>query len=350
MPCVLARTLAAAALVAALADVLQAGVTGSDRSVRPQASRQLHAAAVPMPSQAAVEAPGWHGGTLATTAGPVTVYVSDSYPPEQVAPQVWADFFAGLPHGRELQALTVRIAPLTEIAAICGDRAAGCYRNNELAFAGEPAGDATPEDTARHEYGHHIAANRVNPPWRAVDWGTKRWATVEQVCSRAKAGTVFPGDETQRYALNPGEAFAEAYRVLAEQRAGATVSSWGIVDGSFYPDQAALTALDLDVAKPWRVATSITMRGRFVAKGPRRRILPVAAPLDGQLTIELRLPSGRLDTLELLSPEGRVLARGLWAGTSTRRLAYIVCGQRRLSLQVTRAGDPGRFVLTVTRP
>ncbi len=52
-------------------------------------------------------------------------------------------------------------------------------------------------------------------------------------------------------------------------------------------------------------------------------------PLDGELTAELRLPGGRLDTLELLSADGRVLARGLWAGTSTQRLSFVVCGQRR---------------------
>jgi hypothetical protein len=280
----------------------------------------------------------------------VIVYVSDSYPPEQIVPQVWAEFFAGLPHGRELGSVTVRIAPLTEVAAICGGEAAGCYKGSELAFTGEQAGDARPEDTARHEYGHHIAANRANPPWRAVDWGTKRWATQEQVCSRARAGTAFPGNENERYELNPGEAFAEAYRVLAEQRAGAALSSWGLVDVSFYPDPAALSALDQDIAKPWQAPTASTLRDRFVAGGPRRRLLPIATPLDGQITIELRLPHGRLDALELLSPAGHVLARGLWAGTSVRRLSYLVCGQRGLNLRVTRAGHPGRFAATVMRP
>ena len=351
MPSVSARTIAAAALVAALGGAVQAGETGSDRSAGRQASSLLRADAGPKSSAAAAAPTGWTGGRLATATGePVTVYVSDSYPPEQVAPQPWAEFFAGLPHGRELESVVVRIAPLSEVTAVCGADAAGCYWNNELTFAGEQAGDATPEDTARHEYGHHIAANRTNPPWRAVDWGTKRWSTIEQVCSRVKAGTAFPGNESERYALNPGEAFAEAYRVLAEQKAGATLSSWGIVDGSFYPDPAALSALDLDVSKPWLAPTTSTVRGRFAAEGPRRRLLPIATPLDGQLTVELRLPSGRLDKLELLSAGGSVLARGLWAGTSTRRLSYTVCGQRRLSLRVTRAGVPGRFAVSVTRP
>jgi hypothetical protein len=352
MPCALARALATAAVVAALAGVTQAGGTGSDRqSAGLHESRLPHTDAVLPRSVTVVDTPGWHGGTLGTATGEqVTVYISDTYPPEQVASQAWAEFFARLPHGRELATVTVRIAPIGEVAAICGEDAAGCYSGGELVFAGEPVGGTRPEDTARHEYGHHIAANRANPPWRALDWGTKRWATVEQVCSRAKAATAFPGDEADRYALNPGEAFAEAYRVLAEQKAGVTLSSWGLMDGSFYPDAPALSAVDQDVAKPWLAPSTTTVRGSFVANGARRRLLPVAAPLDGELTVELRLPPGRLDTLELLSPGGRVVARGLWAGTSTRRLSYVVCGQRRLSLRVTRAGRPGRFAVTVTRP
>lgn len=352
MRCALARALAAAALVVALAGTVQAGGTGSDRqSAGLHPLTLLRADAGLAPSVTAVETPGWHGGTLGTTTGEsVTVYVSDTYPPEQVAPQAWADFFAALPHGRELASVTVRIAPAAEVAAICGATASGCYGSGELVFIGDAGGSTRPEDVARHEYGHHIAANRANPPWRALDWGTKRWATVEQVCSRAKAGTAFPGNEDDQYELNPGEAFAEAYRVLAEQKAGAVLSSWSIVDGSFYPDPAALSALDQDVVKPWQAPVTKTVRAGFRQRGPRRWLLPVATPLDGELTATLRLPGGRLDTLELLSADGRVLSRGLWAGTSTRRLSFVACGQRRLTLRVTRAGDPGRFAVTVTRP
>lgn len=351
MWCASARALAAA-LLAALAGTVQAGGTGSDRySAGLGVTRVLRADAGLAPSVTAVETPGWHGGTLGTTTGePVTVYVSDTYTPEQVAPQAWADFLAALPHGRELASVIVRIAPVAEVAAICGGTVAGCYGSGELVFVGEAVGGTTPADVARHEYGHHVAANRANPPWRALDWGTKRWATVEQVCSRERAGTAFPGNEDDRYELNPGEAFAEAYRVLAEQKAGAVLSSWSIVDGSFYPDPRALSALDQDVVKPWVAPAVRTVRAGFLAHGRRRHLLPVATPLDGQITIALRLPPGRLDTLELLSPTGRVLARGLWAGASVRRLSYVVCGERRLALRVTRAGDPGRFTVTFTRP
>jgi len=298
-----------------------------------------------------VRTTGWHGGAFTTETGDtVTVHVSDSYPQEQVVPQAWAEFFAALPHGSELASVRIRIAPLPEVEAFCGVGSLGCYGREELVITGEPAGGTTPEEVARHEYGHHVASNRLNPPWRAVDWGPKRWASVERICSRAENGTAFPGDEGYRYSLNPGEAFAETFRVLAEQKAGAALSSWSIVDGSFYPDADALRAAAEDVAKPWTGPAEKTVRARFRVGGPRRWLMPVTAPLDGELTAELRLPPGRLDTLELLSADGSVLARGLWAATSTRRLSFVVCGQRRLALRVTRAGVPGRFDLTVTRP
>lgn len=298
-----------------------------------------------------VGATGWHGGELTTATGEtVTVHVSDAYPQEQVVPQAWAEFFAALPHGSELASVRIRIAPPTEVEALCREGALGCYGQEELVVIGEPADGLTPEQVARHEYGHHVASHRSNPPWRAVDWGPKRWASAQRVCARAKSGTVFPGDEGHRYTLNPGEAFAETYRVLAEQKAGAVLSSWSVVDGSFYPDAAALRAAAEDVAKPWTSSAAKTVRGRFKVGGPRRWLMPVATPLDGELTAELRLPSGRLDTLELVSPEGRVLSRGLWASASSRRLSFVVCGQRRLALRVTSGGAAGRFDLTVTRP
>ena len=97
-------------------------------------------------------------------------------------------------------------------------------------------------------------------------------------------------------------------------------------------------------------AGQATVTGRFAPGGPQQRLIPSTTPLDGELTAELRLPPGRLDTLELLSADGRVLARGLWAGTSTRRLSFIVCGQRRLTLRVTARRATGSLPVTVTRP
>jgi hypothetical protein len=300
---------------------------------------------------AAAEPPGWSGGSFRTSTGEsVTVFVSASYPPEQAPAQKWAEFFAGLPHGIELASVVVRVATPGEVTQLCGGAALGCYGAHELIMPGEPFDGMAPEEVARHEYGHHIAANRANPPWQAADWGPKRWASAAGICQRSQRQTAFPGDDGSHYRLDPGEAFAESYRVLAERSAGATLATWGLVDGSFYPSPAALQAVERDVLSPWTRATTTRSSARFRASGPRRRLIPLATPLDGELTAELKLPPGRLDTLDLLGADGRVLARGLWSGTRTRRLSFVVCGQRRLSLRVTSAGLPGRFDLTVSRP
>lgn len=286
---------------------------------------------------------------MAASGEPVTVYVSDAYSPEQVSPQAWAEFFAGLMHADELRLATVRIAPLAEVAELCGPDALGCYGGDQLVVSGDVFAGVTPEEVARHEYGHHLAVHRANPPWRALDWGPKRWASVEDVCRRTQAGTAFPADEGKNYRLNPAEAFAEAYRAANEARAGIAFG-WGLVDASFYPDAAALDAVAQDVSAPWTAPTRATLSRRFTAKGPRRLLVPVALPLDGEVEVELTLPSGRLDELELVAPDGRILARGLWTGARTRRLEHVACGVRKVAIRVTRKGPPGRFDLGVSRP
>ena len=81
-----ARGVAAAAL-AALATAVPAGGAVLGSAGRP----------------AAAEPPGWVGGAFRTVTGEsVTVFVSTTYAPEQVTPQRWAEFFAGMPHGNEL--------------------------------------------------------------------------------------------------------------------------------------------------------------------------------------------------------------------------------------------------------
>jgi hypothetical protein len=42
----------------------------------------------------------------------------------------------------------------------------------------------TPQEVVRHELGHHVAFNRLNTPWTAVNWGPKAWATDQDVCAR----------------------------------------------------------------------------------------------------------------------------------------------------------------------
>src|SRR5262249_46532400 len=164
----------------------------------------------------------WGGPRTAATGESVTVFVSDSYPVDDALAQRWADFFAELVHGPELQQLTAYVAPPAEVQETCGSRyAPGCYGGGRIGLIGEPADGAsvTPEEVARHEYGHHLAFNRGNPPWQAVDWGPKRWSSLAGICARVTAGTAFPGDEGDHYKENPGEAFAETYRALNDAKA-----------------------------------------------------------------------------------------------------------------------------------
>src|SRR5262249_41924046 len=148
----------------------------------------------------------------------------------------------------------------------------------------------------------------------AVDWGTKRWATAANVCSRVQLGTAFPGNEDDHYAQNPGEAFAEAYRVLNESRAGISPSSWGIVDGTYYPDAASLQAVESDVTTPWTSTATDTIQGRFTANGKGAWSAKVSTPLDGSLELAVTLPRAAPYDVTLLSSDGRtVLGRALWS-------------------------------------
>jgi hypothetical protein len=297
-----------------------------------------------------IRAASWWGRTYTTSTGEaVTVSVSDSYPEDATVGQGWGEFFAGLIHGSELQLLHVYVATPQEVQSECGSRdALGCYRSNELVVPGEPTQGVDPKTIATHEYGHHVAFNRLNPPWRAVEWGAKRWASYANVCSRAAAGIAFPGDEDSHYSQNPGEAFAETYRLLNETKAGASAFTWPIVDSTFYPDAAALRAVEDDVLNPWMSATSKTLRVRF-PKGKKVWALQIATPLDGQLDVKVTLPAGALDDVSLVG-DGDVLAAGLWSGLHEKKLSYQICGRRSLLLRVVRKGAPRSFGVRVTQP
>lgn len=292
----------------------------------------------------------WWGRTYTTSTGEaVSVNVSDSYPADDAIGQNWADWFGGLVHGSELQLLHVYVATPQEVQSECGNAdALGCYGSNMLVVPGETMDGVDPKTIATHEYGHHVAFNRVNPPWRPEDWGAKRWASYANVCARTAAGTAYPGDEDAHYLQNPGEAFAEAYRLLNESKAGATNFMWPIVDWSFYPDAAALHAVEQDVLQPWTAPRSKSLRVRF-PKGKRVWTLRLATPLDGQLDVNVMLPAGALDDVSVVG-DGHVLAQGLWSGLHEKRLGFQICGQRSLLLRVGRKGAPDSFLVRVTQP
>ena len=294
----------------------------------------------------------WWGGTYSAPDGEhVTVYISTSYPEADGVAQHWADFFVGLPHGKELSAAKVYIAPLPEVSEMCfTTEALGCYGGQTLVVVGESTDGIAPSSIATHEYGHHIAANRSNAPWPAIDWGTKRWASQVGVCSRVKSGMAFPGDEGMNYSLNPGEAFAESYRVLVETNGTAVGYDWPIIDPSFRPTPESLAALREDVLHPWVGPTTKTIRGKFLRQR-RTWSTQVATLLDGDLRLRVTVPGGGADDVTLLSSDGQtVLATGSWASSGGKSAEYQVCGARSVRVRVRRGAAPARFILRVTVP
>lgn len=294
----------------------------------------------------------WWGGTYAVLDGEkVSIHISTSYPEADAVAQQWVDFFARIPHGKELSLAEIYIAPLAEVSEICSsDEVLGCYGGQTLVTVGDSTAGIPPVSIAAHEYGHHIAANRNNAPWKALDWGTKRWASTMGICSRVTAGSAFPGDEGLSYTLNPGEGFAESYRVLVETNGTAVGYEWPIVDPSFRPLPESLAAIREDVLHPWVGPTTKTMRGKFL-RGRRIWTTQVATLLDGDLRVRVTVPGGGADDVTLLTGDGRtVVATGSWASTGGKSAEYRVCGARSLRVRVTRGGAAARFTLRVTLP
>jgi hypothetical protein len=297
--------------------------------------------------------PNYWGGRYTTTTGElVTVYVSDAYPQDPSVAQRWANFLAGLVHGSELGQVTAYLAPLGEVQSLCGLQALACYspRESLLVAPGEaPVSDITAEAVVTHEYGHHVATHRSNPPWPAVDWGTKRWASSIQVCRRTRAGSLKPGaEDIPNYFVNPGEGFAESYRVLNQRKAGLVETPWDIVDRSLYPSAQALTLLEQDVTSPWTKATTTAYRGS-VSSGSRTRTFAVPTVLDGTLRVALRASSGVRLRLRLTAAATKADVRTVAAGRSST-VATTICGARSYTARVTRLRGAGAFTLTVTRP
>ena len=206
--------------------------------------------------------------------------------------------------------------------------------------------EASAEGIIAHEYGHHVAASRNNAPWDAVDYGTKRWASYMNVCARTESGEFYPGDESEsNYRLNPGEGFAEAYRVLNERRLGLPESLWGIVSTSLPagPDRALAAragrrpAVDGDGNEDGARQKSATYNFRNAARRATRR--PGCAALGKKTRYRVDVTSAGGSTTRRTTAAGGSIA--------TRET---VCGQRSVRVRLGRRAGTGELTLTLSTP
>jgi len=269
-----------------------------------------------------------------------------------VEPQAIASTLGTFIHGPEMELVTVQLDTPGQIEFDCGYGAQACYYGDEdrIVISGDdtPAPEgASREFVLAHEYGHHVARHRESPsPFpAAIDWGTPRWSSYENVCRRSRAGALFPGNEGLHYFRDPGEAFAESFAHLRFPESGVP---WRWVD-SLEPDAGAFEAIREDTLRPWSGRRALGLRGRLPPRGVGTAVRAFRTPLDG--TVSLR-PAGRPRyELDLLTPAGRVLRsshRGLGFG---HRLNFTVCGQARLRVAVRsdrRLG--GTYEVQIQRP
>ena len=317
-----------------------AGAPITDSALSTSGARRLAAAA------------SW-GGTYTTAAGEqVSITVSDGYPQDPAVPQRWANFLGSLVHGPEISTVRVYLAPLAEVQAYCGSQSLACYNpTNRLLVApgDDPDVDLSAEAVVTHEYGHHVASSRNDAPWDAIDYGTKRWASYMQVCAKAQSGQYFPGAETDsRYQLNPGEGFAESYRVLNERKAGIAEAPWEIVSTSLYPDTTALALILQDVLQPWTRNTQSTL-STSLSRRARTRTLSVSTPLDGKFSVTVRAAKGERVTADLLTASGARVGHAVVTGGGARVLSTTTCGSRSYSVKLTRTAGSGRARLVVSK-
>jgi hypothetical protein len=303
------------------------------------------------PPTRALAPSGFWGGDYRTPSGEaVTVYASNSYAIDPALVQRWADFLASLLHGPELASVTVLLATPDQIKRICGGFAVACYDpGGGLLYApGEdPSSDFSAEAVITHEYGHHIAAHRSNTPWRALNWGPKRWASSMQVCARARADQLVPGAEDPiSYGINPGEGWAESYRVLNQRRLGLAEAPWQIVSDALYPDEAALTAAEQDVLMPWRSETR-TARTASFTHANQTRTYTIATKLDGTLKLAVSSSAGVTLALDVYASGRRVLHTSATRAILRRTT---ICGARSYRIRVSATRGRGSFRLTMTEP
>lgn len=340
---------------AARLDPPQAGRLDPGNVSRPFRDRVVHGAASgrAVAARARARAAGPPQRYATGTGESIQIQISQAYgaaPPADVG--AFATFLGSRLHGPEISRLLMYIAPASEIASICGAGSLACYSpaQEQMYVPGQLDDPTQPslEYVITHEFGHHIAQNRLNTleisriSFPAIALGAKRWATYKNVCLQSRLGRLFPGDQGAHYFENPGEAWAESFAVYHYRN---LLSAWRW-SPLLQPDDGAFAAMEADVRTPWTGNTSTVLRGRF-RKTSRKRF-KVDLPLDGQLGLRLAGPRGSNFDLRVRIGRqtiGRTKTRG-----SHDRLTGDLCGVRNVDVEVLRKRRAGRFKVTVSRP
>jgi hypothetical protein len=271
----------------------------------------------------------------------IPVAVSTAYTPDPTVEQGYVNFLGGLVHGSELGKLSVYIATPGQIEnAFCGQGALACYVGDEerMYVPGvNEHSDPPVQFLIAHEYGHHIELNRSNAPWSAFDQGTKRWASYEDVCVLERRGKV-----RTNYYNDPSEAFAESYADM--QFSGVDF----IYTDLLAPDAGAFNAIRADVLSPWQGPRTVTLRGSFAQRGPSTRSFRLRTPLDGGASFDLTAPADASYRVRVLT--GRTANRRRHMLHAAAAGSYSICGERSLTVQVTRSAGSGPFSVAASLP
>ncbi len=262
-----------------------------------------------------------------------------------------ADVLGSFSHGSEMNRLHVLLATPQHITSICGQGVLACYfpggermvvsGRNASAAGGEPSRDFV----LAHEYGHHVAENRDNSPWDAIDYGTKRWASYEGVCSGVRSHRYFPGDQGSHYWDDPGENFAEAYAFMAYPLEGI---GWDY-NATLRPDQRAFARISDDVLSPWR-GNRVRRWSDTLPASRRSRSRSVDVAWDGRMRVTLNGAAGADFDLYVLAPSsGKVLARSE-SPSADETIRYNVCGRTGVLVEVYRYSGSGAFTAEISRP
>lgn len=255
----------------------------------------------------------------------VQIWTSPEFLPDAAAARSWANFLTALPQASDAEGLTVYFASESETASICGAGIVACYQPSATLAVlpgSRPAGAAPVEEIAAHVFGHHIASQRSNYPWRAIEWGPKRWSTYQRVCQEPR-GRRPSSPRINTHRTGSSEGWAEAYRAVA----GGRRSQWGAADKWFKPNLKARRLVLDDARRPWTGNADTVRSGSFEAGAGATQTYRLPTPLDGRIRLTLQAGINLDVTLAVKNGDSqRTLGKDSGASRQ-KRLVADSCGE-----------------------